>query len=164
MLFRSKGEKTLALPFFAPFHIFNFLFGWLYGKFENFYVQYRYNRADNTLLLYCLKAVNALLNHYCERTTNVFGSQTLTLEVENGAREGEVKQCKYFRQSKKIYSNRYSTDCLSGIFETRAAVNTVGLDDLREYADIMATSDELGLQNSHFQTEINNLNEVSDNG
>lgn len=161
---KRKGEKTLALPFFAPFHIFNLLFGWLYGKFENFYVQYRYNRADNTLFLYCLKSVTAILNHYCERTMNTFGSQTLTLEVEDGAREGEVKQCRYFRQSKKIYSKRYSTDCLSGIFETRAAVNMVGLDDMQEYADIMATSDELGLQNSHFQTEINNLNEVSDNG
>ncbi len=158
---KSKGEKTLALPFFAPFHVFNLLFGWLYGKFQDFYVQYRFNRADNTLFLYCLKSVTALLNHYCERTMNVFGSQRLTLEVEDGAREGEVKECKYFRQSKKIYSKRYSTDCLSGIFETRAAVNSIGLDDMKEYADIMATSDELGLQNSHFQTEINNLNEVS---
>ncbi len=158
---KSKGEKTLALPFFAPFHVFNLLFGWLYGKFQDFYVQYRFNRADNTLFLYCLKSVTAVLNHYCERTMNVFGSQRLTLEVEDGAREGEVKECKYFRQSKKIYSKRYSTDCLSGIFETRAAVNSIGLDDMKEYADIMATSDELGLQNSHFQTEINNLNEVS---
>lgn len=155
---KGKGEKTLALPFFAPFHIFNALFGWLYGKFENFYVQYRYNRADNTLFLYCLKSVTAVLNHYCERTLNTFGSQTLTLEVESGARDGEVKQSKYYRQSKKIYSKRYSTDCLSGIFETRAAVNTVGLDDMKEYADIMATNAELGLQNSHFQTEISNLN------
>lgn len=157
---KKKGESTLALPFFAPFHVFNLLFGWLFGKFENFYVQYRYNRADNTLFLYCLKSVTAKLQHYTERTANIFGSQTLTLEVEDGAREGEVKQCKYFRQSKKIYSKRYSTDCLSGIFEARAAANCVGLDDMREYADIMATSDELGLQNSHFQTEINNLNEV----
>jgi len=91
--------------------------------------------------LYCLKSLTAKLQHYCERTANVFGSQTLTLEVESGAREGYIKQCKYFRQSKKIYSKRYSTDCLSGIFETRAAVNTVGLDDMREYADIMATAD-----------------------
>ena len=156
---KDKGEKTFALPFFAPFHIFNALFGWLYGKFQNFYVQYRYNRADNTLFLYCLKSVTAVLNHYCERTMNTFGSQTLTLEVENGAREGEVKQNKYYRQSKKIYSKRYSTDCLSGIFETRGAVNAVGLDDMREYADIMATNAELGLQNSHFQTEISNLND-----
>lgn len=155
---KEKGEKTLALPFFAPFHVFNLLFGWLYGKFQNFYVQYRFNRADNTLFLYCLKSVTAVLNHYCERTINLFGSQTLTLEVENGAREGEVKQSKYYRQSKKIYSKRYSTDCLSGMFETRAAVNMVGLDDMKEYADIMATNAELGLQNSHFQTELTTLN------
>lgn len=155
---KSKGEQTLALPFFAPFHVFNLLFGWLYGKFQSFYVQYRYNRADNTLFLYLLKSVTAKLQHYCERTGNVFGSQVLRLKVESGAGEGEVKLCKYFRQSKKIYSKRYSTDCLSGIFETRAAANSVGLDDMAEYADIMATNDELGLQNSHFQTEIDKLN------
>lgn len=155
---KKKGEKTLALPFFAPFYVFNFLFGWLFGKFQSFYVQYRHNRADNTLFLYLLKSITAKLQHYTERTANVFGSQTLTLEVEDGAREGEVKQCKYFRQSKKIYSKRYSTDCLSGIFETRAQANYTGIDDLREYADITATNAELGLQNSHFQKEINSLN------
>lgn len=155
---KSKGEKTLALPFFAPFHLFNAVFGWLCGKFQNFYVQYRYNRADNTLLLYCFKSVTAKLQHYCERTANLFGSQALTVEVESGAREGEIKQSKYYRQSKKIYSKRYATDCLSGLFETRAATNTVGLDDMREYADIIASADELQRQNSHFQTEIENLN------
>lgn len=155
---KSKGEKTLALPFFAPFHLFNALFGWLCGKFQDFYVQYRYNRADNTLLLYCFKSVTAKLQHYCERTINLFGSQSLTLEVESGAREGEIKQSKYYRQSKKIYSKRYATDCLSGLFEERGALNTVGLDDLCEYADLMASADELGKQNSHFQTEIKNLN------
>lgn len=155
---KAKGDKAVALPFFAPFYFFDLLFGWLNGKFENFYIQHRYNRGDNTLLLYCLKSVMAIFNHYCARTLNIFGSQTLTLEVESGAREGEVKQCKYYRQSKKIYSKRYSTDCLSGIFERRSAANTVSLDDMREYADIMATNAELGLQNSHFQTELTTLN------
>ena len=155
---KNKGEKTLALPFFAPFHLFNAVFGWLCGKFQNFYVQYRYNRADNTLLLYCFKSVTAKFQHYCERTVNLFGSQVLTVEIESGVREGEIKQSKYYRQSKKIYSKRYATDCLSGLFETRAATNTVGLDDMREYADIIASADELQRQNSHFQTEIENLN------
>lgn len=157
---KHNGEKMLALPFFAPFHLFNALFGWVCGKFQNFYAQYRFNRADNTLFLHIFKTLTVKLQHYCERTANIFGSQILTLEVESGAREGDVKQCKYYRQSKKIYSNRYSTDCLSGIFETRAAVNEVGLDDMAEYADLMASADELDLQNSHFQTEIDKLNKV----
>lgn len=158
----SKGEKTLALPFFAPFYAFNILFGWLCGKFQDFYVQYRYNRADNTLLLYCLKSVTANLQHYCERTLNTFGSQTLKLAVEDGTLEGDIKLCKYYRQSKKIYSKRYTTDCLNGIFEMRNQFNTVGLDDIAEYAGIMATNAELQRQNSHSQTEINKLNVQSD--
>lgn len=159
---KDKGEQTLALPRFAPFRVFNCLFGWMYGKFENYYVQYRHNRADNTLLLYLFKAVTAKLSHYCERTVNLYGSQRLTLAVESGAREGDIKKYKYYIQSKKIYSKRYSTDCLSGVFAARAASNTVALDDLREYSDILATNAELGLQNSHFRTELDKLNEVSD--
>ena len=36
-------------------------------------------------------------------------------------------------------------------------MNTVGIDDLREYADRVARNDELKYQNSHFQNEINEL-------
>lgn len=157
---KKKGERTTVLPFFAPFNILNLIFEWLFSKFNNFYVQYRFNRSDNTLFLYLLKSITAKLQHYVERTNNLFGSQILNIEVENGARNGDMKENKYFRQSKKIYSKRYSTDCLSGIFETRSEVNTVGLDDLKCYADIMATNDELGLQNSHFQRELSKLSEV----
>ncbi len=155
---KDKGEMLLLLPFFAPFRIFDFLFGWLKNRFDKFYMQYRFNRADNTLLLYLYKSITAKLNKYCEGIHNTFSSQTLHLEVERGSREGEIKQAKYYRMPKKIYSKRFSTDCLSGIFENRATCNYIGIDDLREYADIMATSAELGLQNAHFQTEINALN------
>ena len=155
---KDKGEMSLLLPFFAPFRIFNLLFGWLKARFDRFYMQYRFNRADNTLLLYLYKGITAKLNKYCEGMRNTFSSQTLHLEVERGSREGEVKKAKYYRMPKKIYSKRFSTDCLSGIFEARATCNYIGIDDLREYADIMATSSELGLQNAHFQTEINTLN------
>ncbi len=154
---KDKGDMSLLLPFFAPFRIFDFLFGWLKNRFVNFYTKYRFNRADNTLLLYLIKGITAKLSKYCEGVHNTFSSQTLHLEVERGSREGEVKKAKYYRMPKKIYSKRFSTDCLSGIFETRAQANCVGIDDLKEYADIMATADELGLQNAHFQTEINAL-------
>lgn len=154
----DKGDMSLLLPFFTPFRLFDILFGWLKKRWDNFYTQYRYARADNTLFLYFTKSLVAKLCGWHEKYHNLYSSQTLTLALENGARDGEVKQFKYYRMPKKIYSKRYSTNCLSGIFETRAACNSVGLDDLREYADIMASSDELGMQNSHFQKEINVLN------
>ena len=82
---------------------------------------------------------------------------TMYLQLENGRMDGIPKERKYYRQSKKICASRYATDCLSGIFDERAAVNTVGIDDLREYADRVARNDELKYQNSHFQNEINEL-------
>ena len=71
--------------------------------------------------------------------------------------DGFSTEKKYFRQFKKIWSARYATDCLSGIFSERAKMNTVGVDDLPEYSSLIATADELARQNSHFQTEINKL-------
>ena len=70
---------------------------------------------------------------------------------------GQTKRRIYFRQDKKIWSGRYATNCLSGIFEDRAAVNNIGIDDLPAYRSIMASSFELTYQNSHFQEEINSL-------
>jgi hypothetical protein len=155
---KAKGDLQPALPFFSPFYLFDLLYCFIKSRFNNFYAEYRFNRGDNTLLLYLFKGLVAKMSHYEERINNLYGCQTLSLEVESGTRDGEVLKRKYYRMPKKIYSNRYSTDCLSGIFEVRAINNNIGLDDLMEYADIMATNDELGLQNSHFQTEINALN------
>lgn len=157
----SVGDMCPALPFFSPFWLFDLLFGWLKSKFDNFYINYRYVRADNTLFLYLLKSVTAKLAHYRDGMYNLFGSQMLALRVERGSREGDVLSRKYYRMPKKIYSKRFSTDCLSGIFETRAATNYVGIDDLAEYADIMATPVELAAQNSHFQKEIQTFNSVA---
>lgn len=157
----SAGDLFPTLPFFAPFWLFDLLFGWLKSKFDNFYINYRFIRADNTLLLYILKSITAKFAHYRDGIYNLFGSQTLALRVERGSREGEILSRKYYRMPKKIYSKRYATDCLSGIFETRAAANYIGIDDLAEYADIMATPVELAAQNSHFQKEIQTLNSAN---
>ena len=51
-------------------------------------------------------------------------------------------------------SRRYTTDCQQAIFERRAELNYVGIDDLREYADDMANGEELIYQNSHMQVEL----------
>lgn len=155
---KSKGDKSVTLPFFAPYYFLKFLDGLFVYRWNGFHIHYRYFYGDYTLPFYLAKSISSLLGNYCERTEKLFGSQTLTLEVENGSREGEVELFKYFRQSKKGESKRYSTDCLSGIFYMRAQANYLSLDDMQEYLGIMATSEELALQNSHFQKEISILN------
>ncbi|MDE5616185.1 MAG: hypothetical protein K2I78_00185, partial [Clostridia bacterium] len=151
----DSSEMSPTLPFFSPFYIIDLLYCFLKSRFDNLYIKYRFNRADNTLFMYIFKTIVTKLDHYHERINNLFGSQVLSLELERGTRDGKSeRKAKYFIMPKKIYSKRYSTDCLSGIFEARGEINTIGIDDLAEYADIIATNDELLKQQSHFQNDV----------
>ena len=58
---------------------------------------------------------------------------------------------------KKIYSNRYSTDCFNDYFSDKAIRSTIGLDDVVEYKDTVATLDELRMQNSYFINDLEKL-------
>jgi hypothetical protein len=157
----NQAEMLPALPFFSPFWVFDFFYSWVKRHFDNFYVTYKFNRSDNTLFMYFLKSIVSSAEHHHERVYNLYGSCQLDLEVESGRMDGEKFERKYYRQSKKIWSKRYATDCLSGIFEVRGEVNKIGINDLREYADIMATNDELLAQESHFQNELQNLQDIN---
>lgn len=150
----EKSDTQIVLPFFSLYYIFEAFIDWFFKPFSSLYAEYRCNRSDNTLPLYLFKNLEAKLQHIKERTRNVFGSQTLTLELQSGRMDGQPKKRKWYRMPKKIYSRRYTTDCQQAIFERRAEYNYVGIDDLREYADDMANSEELIYQNSHMQVEL----------
>lgn len=154
---KAKSEPALTLPFFSPFYFFELLYLWAKAKFDGAYLNHRYTRGDYTLLPYLLKSVYAKMFHYNERMYNTFGRQTMLLEVESGRMDGLADKKKYYRQFKKIWSGRYATDCLSAIFTERAEVNTIGIDDMKTYHTIIATNEELKLQNSHFQAEISKI-------
>ena len=150
-------EKTSiepVLPFFSLYYLFEMLIDWAFKPFRSIYAEYRFNRSDNTLPLYLFKGVESRLQHIKERTRNVFGSATLTLELQSGRMDGQAQKRKWYRMPKKIYSRRYTTDCQQAIFERRAEHNFVGIDDLREYAEDMANGEELIYQNSHMQVEL----------
>ena len=142
------------LPFFSLYYIFEWFIDLVFQPFAAIYAEYRFNRSDNTLPLYLFKNAEAKLQHIKERTRNVFGSATLTLELQNGRMDGESQKRKWYRMPKKIYSRRYTTDCQQAIFERRAEMNFIGVDDLREYAEDMANGEELIYQNSHMQVEL----------
>jgi hypothetical protein len=150
----DKGEMDCILPFFAPFYILETLFAWTFGRFVDLYYKYRFTRSDKTLPMYLAKNLSAWIKRIRERTCNLYGSSVVKLKVESGRMDGEAKDRVYYLQSKKIYSNRYATDCLSGIFEQYAAKNTIGINDLPEYVGEIAADDELLMQNSFFQLEV----------
>ena len=147
-----------TLPFFAPFYIFEALFALVFGKFVDRYYQYRFVRSDKILPMYALKKLVAKLKHFRDRTMNQYGSSKSTLLVESGRMDGDKKEAKYFIQSKKIYSRRYTTDCLSAIFYQYADKNTIGIEDLEEYLTELGTDEENLMQNSFFQNETHHYN------
>lgn len=150
----NKSDIEPVLPFFSLYYIFEWFIDLVFQPFADIYAEYRFNRSDNTLPLYLFKNAEAKLQHIKERTRNVFGSATLTLELQNGRMDGEPQKRKWYRMPKKIYSRRYTTDCQQAIFERRAEMNFIGVDDLREYAEDMANGEELIYQNSHMQVEL----------
>lgn len=154
---KEKGEMTPVLPFFSTFWLFDLVAGFIINKFDKHYLNYRHDRGDYTLPMYLMKNFVAKLRSHRERVNNIFGCSKLALSIEQGRNDDEALKRKYYMQSKKIWSERYSTDCLSGIYEARGKLNTVGIDDIKEYAGILATDEELQKQHSHFQYEVHKV-------
>lgn len=151
---RDKGEMLPVLPFWSPYWIAELFVTFLLGKHDPLYLQYRNARGDNTLFMYLFHGLAAKLHHYRERTIDLYGCQKVVVRVERGTLDGDFKDCVWYRQKKKVYSGRYKTDCMNAIFEARGEMNAVGLDELAEYAGIMATAAERAEQHSHMQHDI----------
>jgi hypothetical protein len=150
---RDSGDTVLALPFFA---LEELIYGWIFDKFAGVYSQYRYARSDNTLLMYLVKGVMSKFNHYYLGIYHRFGYCTLKVQTERGTQDGALDDNKYYLMSKKIYSHRFSTDCFSDFFTTKALRSDVGLDDLKEYHSDRASLEELKEQNSYFISDLIN--------
>ena len=155
---REKSDISPTLPFFSPFWLLEGVFKWIKGKWESFHARYIYARSDDTLFAYLLKnTVHKVNNHY-DKVNGLFGVFTLHLEIESGRMEGEVKKAKWRIILKKDRSKRYSTDCLSSVFDSYKP-NTMHVDDFKEYATVMATMSEGQEQHSYFQNDIHEMKE-----
>ena len=150
------GTTELALPFFA---LEELLYSFIYDKFVGLYLKYRYIRADNTLPMYVFKKLMAMLQAYYKRTYNIFGYSKMRLQVESGTQDGELTDKVYYLDNKRIYADRFSTDCFSDFFETKSLRSEIGIDDLEEYASSKATLEELKMQNSYFVADLVNKQE-----
>lgn len=149
----EKGDMCPTLPFVSTYWWTSAIYARLRARFDRFYTQYIHVRSDNTLFVHLTKSIMARLGKHYQDIEDLFGAQTLTLECESGRMDGEAKTAKFYRMPKKDYSRRYSTNCLSAIFEGDVP-NRVSINDFVTYAGVMATAEELALQNSHFQRDL----------
>lgn len=143
----SSGNTRLALPFFTIEEMLN---EWLFNWFINLYADFRFNRGDNTLLIYLLKKVTAFFYKRNVIAYNNYGYSISNIEKERGTMDGKTEKKKYYLMHKKIYSQRFSTDCFSDYFNDIAKNTKIGLNDYMEYQTEKATVTELKMQNSYF--------------
>ncbi len=149
----DKSDLTPALPFFSPYWLCQGVFEWVKNKWESFYAEYIENRCDSTLFTYLAKNITAKINNHYDKVNGLFGTQTLTLEIQSGRMDGEVKKDKWRLIMKKDRSRRYRTACLEAVFESYEP-NTMHIDDFIMYAGEVGTQEENELQNSYFQNDI----------
>ncbi|MCD7729659.1 MAG: hypothetical protein LUI60_07100, partial [Clostridia bacterium] len=143
----STGEQKLALPFYT---LEDALSEWAFNKFMPLYTDMRYKRGDNTLLVHILKTFTAWIWKRNIKMYNSYGYSELNIAKEHGTMDGKAEVKKYYLMSRKIYANRFTTDCFSDYFNELALSSDVGLSDYPEYATDKATVDELKMQNSYF--------------
>ena len=143
----SSGDQRLALPFYT---IEEMISEWAFNRFVRLYMNFRFRRGDNTMLVHILKSITAWLWRRDLRMHNKYGYCILKIEKERGTMDGKVENKKYFLMNQKIYARRFATDCFSDYFNDLASKSGMGLADYREYVTERASVDELKAQNSYF--------------
>ena len=152
----EKGKLAPALPFFSPYWITEWLFSFVKDKWSDFRSKYDVERRDGTLFDYLLTNSTSMVNNHYDKVNGLFGHFTLSLQIQSGRMDGELKKGRWYILTKKDRANRYKTDCLSSVFTTYEP-NTMHIDDFICYAGDIGTLKENGLQNSYFQNDIREM-------
>lgn len=162
-LIAGHEEGKTVLPFWAPYKHLSPLLLPLKAKLDGSYVNGRFLGSDKQLSLYALEQMRSAIGRWSEGIKNTYGTEVMRFEMQNGRMDGSIEKKKYFKSYKKDYSKRNGSDCMASVFSSRAQENFIGLEDIAEYADYIATNDELLCQNSHMQEEMKRLqSEVDD--
>ena len=153
----KKQPKELLMPLFFVEELIYDLF---YPRFLDLYKEYRFNRGDVCLIMYFLHNALSSYNNYYRRIYNTFGCSILDLSVES---EGvEPIKANIHLLDKKVYSDRFSTDCYRGFSEPELRSAKYGIDDYEEYREGVASLDELHYQNSYFINDLERINSKDD--
>ena len=162
-LVAEREEKRIVLPFFSLYKLLSPFLLSMKARIDGVFLNDRFLRSDKRLITSALEKIRSAIGKWQDRNEKLFGSRVLHIELQSGRMDGNVKKCKYYISDKKIYAKRFGSDCMAGVFESRGALNLVGLDDMRTYADYIATQDELLYQNSYTQRELQKYKGVQDN-
>ena len=150
----KKNPTELLVPMFFVEELIHDL---LYPKFVSFYAEYRFNRGDTGLIIYLMHNIMSAYHNFYKRTYNLFGCNVLDVTVQDGRMEGEAQKAKLHLLHKKVYSDRFATDCYNGFFAPELARSICSFDEYPEYRDTVATREELRFQNSYFVGDLEKI-------
>ena len=123
------------------------------------HLQLRHARGDKTLIGFLLDQILAGFENYYARTYNLFGFYEATLEIENGTCDSEIVTHPYYLSTKKIYSNRFATDCFEDFFADKSRRAGMSINDYICYKGTKGSLVELRKQNSYFIKKLDKIAE-----
>ena len=155
------SSLELVMP---SFMISDMIYDWVYEPMMNWYYKVRNVRKDNFLLIFLVRNVVSLLSRYYWKYYNRYGSFTLTIEKQSGRNFGQnasatatVELHEYYLSTKKIYANRFSTDCYSDFFRRRQLETDIGINDYPCYAGLRMSDNEMLRQNDYFVIDLHRM-------
>ena len=107
-------------------------------------------------------AMSNLHNSY-RKTYNLFGCNVLDVSVQSGKMEEEALADHLHILFKKVYSDRFATDCHNGFFVPELRKTQSSFDAYLEYGNTVATIEELEYQNSYFISDMKKINFEGEN-
>lgn len=150
----QRSEERLAIPLFA---LEKSLYEVLRPGFERWYVDYRMRRGDYTLPFYLKKLFYTKFFSWYLKKSNIFGYYKLKVKIADGGELDSTKSNYYYLSTKKIYSDRFRSDCFSDYFYAKSISSNTSLDEVPAFEGVLARLDEMKLMNSYF---FNNLCEL----
>lgn len=148
---RARGERRLVLPFFEFYDV---AYAAIWGVYKSLFMRFRVNRADDTLTWYFARKIAAFVACFWIRVHNTFDVMDLELEVRRGTIDEIPEKAAYFLSTKKIFADRYATDCYREIFAKKQIPTGVGLADYPTFAGMRASAEEMVSMHQYFTREI----------
>ena len=149
------SKRNLSLPLFIFEELIHYI---VFNNYITKYYERRYDRGDITLSMYFYHNFISLIHNYYQKIYNIFGYDKLDLELESGRIDDKNSTLKhYYLMYKKIYSNRYSTDCYRSFFKTKTRRSKYGLNDLPVYTSSVGSIEDFKKQKSYFFDGISNM-------
>lgn len=151
----KKNDKELLMPFYFVEELFHDIF---FPIWLDFYKKYRYYRSDTCLFIYLMHNAMSNLHNGYRKTYNLFGCNVLDVSVQSGKMEEEALVDHLHILFKKVYSDRFATDCHNGFFVPELRKTQSSFDAYLEYGNTVATIEELEYQNSYFIADMKKIN------